>query len=241
MGTNLEKLNLNGRWFESGQVIRALEPFIREGRKQKINEMLAVRNCHLSVILEGIYDKGNTYAVARSFEAMGYLKMQHVLDQQKFRKEPNRNDSGAMKWLLHSYSMDTASAIKILKDQGRKLYVSVLGAQKNIEELDWSVPCAVLLGNEHLGASAQAIESADEVFEIPMGGFTQSFNISVAAALIFQFVRMQGHHLGLTIEETKYLKALYYSNSIRQPERILSNYPGVSVELPHNESYSHLR
>ena len=42
---------------------------------------------------------------------------------------------------------------------------------------------ALVFGNERRGVSAQFAEKADGMFYLPMSGFTQSFNISVAAAM----------------------------------------------------------
>ena len=39
------------------------------------------------------------------------------------------------------------------------------------------------LGNEHYGPSTELLEAADDIFEIPMVGFVESFNVSVAGAL----------------------------------------------------------
>jgi len=42
------------------------------------------------------------------------------------------------------------------------------------------------MGNEHEGISPQSRELADGTVHIPMYGFTESFNVSVAAALLLQ-------------------------------------------------------
>ena len=45
---------------------------------------------------------------------------------------------------------------------------------------------ALVFGNERRGVSSQFLEAADDTFYLPMAGFTQSFNISVAAAIALQ-------------------------------------------------------
>lgn len=53
-----------------------------------------------------------------------------------------------------------------------------------IGEIDWSVPTAVVLGNEERGISDSMRNMADATFVIPMRGFVRSFNMSVACSII---------------------------------------------------------
>ena len=86
---------------------------------------------------------------------------------------------------------------------------------KPIHEVDFSVPSALVLGNEKEGASQEIIAAADEVVIIPMTGFVQSFNISVAGALgMFQILRdrekRRGRHSDLSEEQQRILMAEYF-------------------------------
>lgn len=53
-----------------------------------------------------------------------------------------------------------------------------------IGDIDWSVPTAVVLGNEERGISDSMRNMADATFVIPMRGFVRSFNMSVACSII---------------------------------------------------------
>lgn len=53
-----------------------------------------------------------------------------------------------------------------------------------ISEIDWSVPSAIVLGNEDRGITNSMRNLADATFAIPMKGFAQSFNMSVACSVI---------------------------------------------------------
>jgi tRNA C32,U32 (ribose-2'-O)-methylase TrmJ len=56
---------------------------------------------------------------------------------------------------------------------------------KSVGEYDWAeVPTAVIFGNELDGVSETAKELADGKVYLPMSGFTESFNLSVSAALL---------------------------------------------------------
>jgi tRNA (guanosine-2'-O-)-methyltransferase len=52
---------------------------------------------------------------------------------------------------------------------------------------------AVVFGNERRGVSRAFIERADHAFFLPMAGLTQSFNISVAAAMSLYALLATGH------------------------------------------------
>ena len=60
-------------------------------------------------------------------------------------------------------------------------------------EADLSGPCAVVLGNESRGLSAQVRSACDLVVSIPMFGGAHSFNVTVAAAVLLYERARQGH------------------------------------------------
>ncbi|MCC6395814.1 MAG: 23S rRNA (guanosine(2251)-2'-O)-methyltransferase RlmB, partial [Bacteroidetes bacterium] len=66
--------------------------------------------------------------------------------------------------------------------EGEKLYT----------ELDYSVPTAIVVGNEGQGLRRLVREHCDHLVRIPLFGKVQSLNASVAAALsMFEVVRQR--------------------------------------------------
>ena len=87
------------------------------------------------------------------------------------------------------------------------------------QEVDWTKPTAFLLGNEKVGVSEAALALADQCVVIPMAGFVESFNISVAAALIMyeahqQRVKKLGRNGDLSEEQQKILQAALMLRSV---------------------------
>lgn len=83
------------------------------------------------------------------------------------------------------------------------------------QEVDWSVPTAVVFGNEGLGVSSEILDMSDHHTMIPMEGFVESFNISVAAAIVLYQARLSrfrvlGRHADLTSHQKQILQAVYY-------------------------------
>lgn len=89
-------------------------------------------------------------------------------------------------------------------------------------------PIALTFGTEWEGISEEILDFADETLMIPMYGFTQSFNVSVAAAICLyelkqKLVKTQTPHL-LNDEKRLRLKIRWAVNSIRSGGEILERY-----------------
>ncbi len=96
---------------------------------------------------------------------------------------------GSTKWLnLNKYnqnSFNTLDAYDSLRKQGyRIIATSPHESGYTPEDLTLDKPIALVFGTEKTGLSAEALSNADGFVRIPMVGFTESFNISVSAALL---------------------------------------------------------
>jgi 23S rRNA (guanosine2251-2'-O)-methyltransferase len=67
---------------------------------------------------------------------------------------------------------------------GIKVYASEMTAQKNLHELDFKEPSAIVMGSEERGVFAPLMKICDEQFKIPMAGNFESLNVSVATGII---------------------------------------------------------
>jgi tRNA (guanosine-2'-O-)-methyltransferase len=202
-------------------LVEHLHNHVTPERWARIQTAVDNRRPQVAVVLEDIYDRGNTSAVMRSAEAFGLYQL-HLIELGEKFKESKRVTQGAHKWLDSKKWKSTDSCIKTLKDQGYKIYVTHLDTQaKPLAEVDMSVPFAIGLGNEKNGASQNLLELADERVYIPMQGFVQSFNISVAAALCFYHIHVFAKKHPLSNDERARLQALYLTRSIDQWEKYL--------------------
>jgi tRNA (guanosine-2'-O-)-methyltransferase len=89
-------------------------------------------------------------------------------------------------------------------------------------------PLALVFGTEKDGLSAEALKQADFTVALPMYGFTESFNISVSAALFLQKVTdkmiQSKINRSLPIEEQKFLIANWILKTVRDPEGLMRNF-----------------
>lgn len=218
-------LNQSGRSVTPAQVLEHVYPLLTEDRRQKIERVAAGRCFNISVVLESIYDRGNISAVMRTAEGLGFSNF-HVIETFEKFKEANRVTQGADKWVEAKKWKKTADFVKYAKDNKIRICVTSLEASKPIHEVDFTAPLALVLGNEKSGVSAEVLEAADERVIIPMPGFVQSFNISVAGALcLYQIYQDRLKRLGrvadVTPEQVEILKAHYALRTLDSAEDVL--------------------
>ena len=165
---------------------------------EAIQKVVASRTCDVTPVLENIYDRGNTSAVFRSAEAMGFQTV-HVIEPGERFKESNRVTAGADKWLDFVKFKHTVGAVEHLRERGYQILATHLdGEAKPLASMDLSKPTAIVFGNEKDGISKEMIELCDASVILPMRGFVQSYNISVAAAIAFQTISSYRDQHGLS-------------------------------------------
>jgi tRNA (guanosine-2'-O-)-methyltransferase len=164
----------------------------------------------------------------RTAESFGVLPF-YVVDWDKDFRRANRAAKGSDQWLEIERFRESRDAIKRLRGQGYKIYVSHLNEHScELHELDFSQPSALVFGNENEGVHEDWVREADFVFRIPMRGFTQSYNTSVAAAISLTqvFKGSEGSFKSpksLNSKEKELLRAFYYFRSVRRVGSILKN------------------
>lgn len=215
---------------QSATVLEKIWPLLTSERRARIEQVVTQRCFSHSVVLEDIYDRGNMSAVMRSAEAFGFARMHMIEKGDKF-KESQRTTAGADKWIELKKWKSTQDCVQALKAQGTQIVVTHLSEKsKAIGEIDFSKPTALVLGNEKNGVSAEMIAAADHLVVIPMQGFVQSFNISVAGALCLYHMHLslQSSAAGavsskIDFEQQQILKAVYALRTMDSAFNILKN------------------
>lgn len=165
------------------QLLNYLLEFVSANKKQKFAEILQHRTRHLTLVLEDIFQPHNASAVLRTCDCFGIQDV-HIIEQ-KNRYQVNPDIAlGSSKWLsIHTYS-DTPSTFDALRAKGYRIVAT--SPHKNdclISELPLEEKTALVFGTELEGLSEYSLANADAFVKIPMYGFTESFNISVSAAI----------------------------------------------------------
>jgi tRNA (guanosine-2'-O-)-methyltransferase len=212
------------------KLIEFLEQFITDSRRQKIIQVLSERTRYLTVVLEDIFQPQNASAVLRTCECLGIQDVHIIENENQFEVNPDVV-LGASKWLtLHNYNLHEFNTMECLQGLLQKGYKIVgttpLPGALSLEQLDLGEKSAIIFGNEQKGISQAALQMAHEFIHIPMVGFTESFNISVSAAIIINHL---SHELKknnipwqLPQNESIDLKIEWLKNSVRQPEKLVN-------------------
>ncbi len=222
-----DSFEIAGQNLTSAEVLSYLAEFVTPERQAKIERVVSNRTYSVVPVLDGLYDRGNVSAVMRSAEAMGYQAMHLVETQEKF-KAANRVTQGTDKWLdIHKWT-DPAECAVHLKDRGYQIIVTHLDAAVPLDQIDFTKPTAIVLGNERDGVSQAMVDASDASVIIPMDGFAQSFNISVAAAISLYHIRLErvrelGRHADLSEDEQQILRAHYYLRTVNHPEKLIEH------------------
>ena len=169
-------------------LLEHLSQFISENKNSLFQKIIENRTRYLTVVLEDIYQPHNASAVLRSCDCFGIQDV-HIIENQNIYEVNPDVALGSSKWLnLIKYTEaanNTPSAIRALKEKGYRIVATTPHKDDvNLQALDLSKePVALLFGTEMRGLTDDALAMADEYMKIPMYGFTESFNISVSAAL----------------------------------------------------------
>lgn len=210
-----ESLLIDGDFRVSyAQILKEIFPLLTPERQKRIETVVDGRCFNVAAVMENIYDRGNVSAVMRSAEALGFGQT-HLIELGEKFKEANRVTAGADKWVEIQRWKSTKDCVEKLKAEGKQIVATHLAADsKPISAIDFSKPTAIVLGNEKDGISKEMAELADHRILLPMTGFVQSYNISVAGALCFYHIyqdrlRRTQKHGDLTQEQQEILKAVY--------------------------------
>ena len=214
---------------------RYLTQFLTPERLARIETVLAGRTRNLALVLEDVTDPHNVAACLRSAEALGVQDV-HVIAGRSSFDAAHKVTQGTDKWLTLRTHPSPAQCVGALRAQGMTLAVGALDDRAvPVHELDFSRPIALAFCNEHSGATGELMDLADHVFYIPMLGFAQSFNISVAAALglfcaVSRRIKLFGTNGDLTEDEKVGLRALWIRKSVPMAEAMLHRYRTAEEE-----------
>ncbi len=240
-------VDVGGVGYTAKDALNVLEAFISLVRQNRIAEVVGGRTYNLVPVIEGLHDPGNLHAVLRSAEGLGcgsafvvrpegdaaallepYLVGEDVSAEELGRRGSTRPAQGAQKW-LDLYAWATADEfVRSAKARGYAILATHLTTDAMpIAEWDFTQPTALVFGNEKDGVSDVLLAHADANVVLPIDGFIQSYNVSVAAALALYHARQdrlsrQGFHGDLSEEDQAILRAHYYVRSVAAAEQILA-------------------
>lgn len=205
---------------------RASELF-SDNKRALFDRLAPLRTRHISVVLEDIYQSHNASAVLRSCDCFGVQDV-HVVEAHNPFNPAGDVAVGSSKWVDYYKHGSIQDAYRHLRGHGYRI-VATLPHENDqmIGDLDISQPVALVFGTELTGLTQEAIDGADAYVKVPMYGFTESFNISVCAALsLFSLTERMRRELPaasyqLPPEDLLDLKLHWAMQAIRDGEKVM--------------------
>lgn len=217
---------------EKRELIDYLTGFISERRKQRFDEVIANRTDHIRIVLENVYQAHNASAVLRSCDCFG-IQHVHFIENKNNYKISADVAMGSSNWLsIHRHNKgenNTRETLLDLKKQGYKIVATTPHKDDHtLDTLPVNEKIALVFGTEIDGISEDVYDLADDFVKIPMYGFTESFNISVCAAIcmydLTTRIRREVKNHSLTEIEQTNVYFDWLKNSIESSEGLIANF-----------------
>ena len=198
------------------RAITTLSPYIQQRRLRRIESVLQQRTRHTTFLFENPSNPSNVYACLRTLDSFGIQYVNVVITSDSYTGKAAMNQKRGMRTAMGSASWMTIrqfdcieNAISTLRqEEGCLIYASDLNPMaKDVRQLTWDVdyddnndngmqqkrkqqrPICIVMGNEERGISKTLRNLADETFYLPMCGFAESFNLSVATAITLAYMK----------------------------------------------------
>lgn len=209
-------------------LLNHLMQFVTESRKARFDAVIKYRTRYLTIVLEDIFQPHNASAVLRSCDCFGIQDVHIIENSNKYEVNPDVA-LGSSKWLtLLKYNQDnnnTRNCLETLRANGYRIVATTPHEDGcTIDELPLGQKTALVFGTELEGLTPLALEMSDAFVKIPMYGFTESFNISVSAALslyhLTEKLRKSSIRWQLSEDEELDIRLLWVRQSVKNSEMI---------------------
>ena len=165
-------------------------------RRDKFIATLNRRQPDLTLITDQVHKERNVAALIRTADAVGISEIHSVQPKEGYRFAGTTQ--GSDRWVKKHLYPDCETAIQTVKKQGLKVYAAHFSDRAvDYRSLDYTQPCAILMGSEKEGVSDAAAALADEHILIPMMGMVSSLNVSTAAGIILVEAQNQRLQAGM--------------------------------------------
>jgi len=178
---------------EDAYVLQEFYKIITPNKVDMFERIAAQRTKHIVVGVENIQQDHNASAIMRSMDCLGFQEL-HLIEKNNTYQFQRDIALGAARWLdveQHQEGPEPVlNAIAQLKSKGYRIVAtSPHHKAKTPQTINLDQPLALFFGAEKHGISEDLLQNADDLLHIPMHGFTESFNLSVSAAIILNALR----------------------------------------------------
>ena len=180
--------------FAQGGVHQGVVADIKDVAAVSVEDLVvAAAGAPLLVVLDGIEDPHNVGAILRTVDAAGaHGVVRQSRHAARLDGAAAKASAGAVTHVRVADVVNIARALESLKDAGVWTVGFAGDAAKRYDEVDYTLPTAIVLGAEGTGLRRLVRERCDWLVSIPMRGHVQSLNVSVTAGIaLFEAVRQR--------------------------------------------------
>ena len=213
-------------------LLHYLRQYMTEERSIRFREVLKFRTRHFTLAVEDVFKERNASAIVRTADCFGIQDV-HIIENQNEYQISENISKGAEKWVnVNIYDAllnNTGACISDLKNMGYQIIAtSPHSSGSSPDDFDISKKSAFFLGGEKEGLTDEVLDKADGYIRIPMYGFTESYNISVAGALLLYNLTMRLHRSEIdwkiTEQEQLELQLDWTIKTIASSENLIKKY-----------------
>jgi len=214
------------------EILTYLQTFLTTHRIERFKNILNQRTRHFTVAIEDVYQPHNASAVLRSCEVFGIQDV-HIIEKNYVFKNSNQVSKNANKWLniykYKNHKNNSLACVKTLKKEGYQIVATTPHTDSCLlQDFDITKKAAFFFGVEKEGLSDDILQNADVSLKIPMYGFTESLNISVAAAIVLQHCSNKLHQSNVDWQlselEKQTLELEWTKKTIKDVDKIVERY-----------------
>lgn len=148
------------------------------------------------IVLDGITDTRNFGAIGRTADCAGVDAIV-IPERNSVSVTPDamKTSAGGLLYVPVCREKSTLEAVKFLKANGYRVVGATEKGARDYTEADYTVPVAIVMGNEETGISDEVLRQCDDLAAIPICGKIGSLNVSVAAGVMMYEAVRQRHNL----------------------------------------------
>lgn len=202
-------------------LVEHLSQFINEPRRDLLQNILAQRTRHFTVVIEDVYQSQNASAAVRTCECLGLQEMHIIENRNEYRLNADVV-KGASKWIEINRHKDegednTLHCMQSLKARGYKIAAMTLQEDViDLETLPIDEKLALCFGAEDSGLTDTVLKASDYFVKIPILGFTQSYNLSVSVGISLYHLTSRLRHSSLSWQLTEQEQLDLYIDWLRK-------------------------
>lgn len=166
-------------------------------RFKKICQVLNRRQFDMTVVTDEVHKSRNLAAIVRSCDAVGIDTIHCVMPRLGYQIYDGVSAS-AEKWVKVQHHAAAGGLLSDLRARGFQIVAAHLCKDAiDYREVDYTKPTALVLGAEGDGVSEDTQRHVEQNIAVPMLGMVESFNVSVACAIILMEARNQREAAGM--------------------------------------------